>query len=61
MTDRRRQVAAWIALIGFLAAFLASVVAAQTGNALLGVFGGAFLVVGLAGLVWWSLLRKQKP
>lgn len=62
-TNRRRmlqrRIAAWITVLGLLAAFLVSVTTAMGGGSAGGyILSAVYFVIGLAGLVWWITLRR---
>ncbi len=55
----QRRIAAWITVLGLLAAFLVSVTTAMGGGGGGYILGAVFFAVGLAGLVWWVILRRR--
>ncbi|MBF4570063.1 hypothetical protein ITJ57_14925 [Plantibacter sp. VKM Ac-2880] len=47
--------------LGLLAAFLVSITTAMGGGSAGGyILSAVYLAIGLAGLVWWSILRRRK-
>jgi len=54
-----RRIAAWITVLGLLAAFLVSVTTAMGGGSAGGyILSAVYFVIGLAGLIWWVTLRQ---
>jgi threonine/homoserine/homoserine lactone efflux protein len=57
----QRRIAAWITVLGLLAAFLVSVTTAMGGGSAGGyILSAVYFAIGLAGLAWWSILRRLK-
>ena len=57
----QRRIAASITVLGLLAAFLVSVTTAMGGGSDGGyILSAVYVAVGLAGLVWWIILRRLK-
>lgn len=57
----QRRVAAWVTVLGLLPAFLVSVTTAMGGGSAGGyILSAVFFVIGLAGLIWWVILRRLK-
>lgn len=57
--SRPRTIAAWVAVVSLLAAFLTSLTSTWTASAAGSVVAVVFLVVGLAALGWWIVLRRR--
>lgn len=56
---RQRRIAAWITVLGLLPAFLVMVTTAMGGGSAGGyILSAVFFVIGLAGLIWWIVLRR---
>ena len=55
----QRRIAAWITVLGLLPAFLVMVTTAMGGGSAGGyLLSAVFFVIGLAGLIWWIVLRR---
>ena len=55
----QRRIAAWITVLGLLPAFLVSVTTAMGGGSAGGyMLSAVFFVIGIAGLIWWVILRR---
>lgn len=56
----QRRIAAWITVLGLLPAFLVSVTTAMGGGRAGGyILSAVFFAIGLAGLIWWVILRRS--